>query len=81
MFTLQRSNAPVWETDEIEPANVRETDTPHSGRTVSGYGSKLPTPYMIRIGSRWYRVYVACYSNAGSAYVTVAGERRLVNKY
>jgi hypothetical protein len=41
--------------------------------TRSGYGKKIPTSWMIRLpGSpRWRRLYVCCYSNSGTAYVTV----------
>ena len=44
-------------------------------RSVTGYGPKLPTPYMFRIANRWHRVYVANYGNAGSAYVVLHGEK------
>lgn len=48
---------------------VRETETPWHGRTQSGYGPAIPTPYMVQWNGRWYRVKVAIYSNAGSAYI------------
>lgn len=44
-------------------------------RSVTGYGPKLPTPYMFRIANRWHRVYIANYGNSGSAYVAIKGER------
>jgi hypothetical protein len=37
--------------------------------TASGYGPRTPSPYMIKWEGRWRRVYVACFSNAGTAYV------------
>ena len=39
--------------------------------TATGYGRRIPTSRMIQLpGSpRWRRVYVCCYSNAGTAYV------------
>lgn len=45
---------------------------------VNGYGSRIPTRYAIDyLGNgmvkRRYRVYVMCYSNAGSAYINVGG--------
>ncbi len=46
----------------------RETALP-APRTRSGYGSKLPTSHQLRIGGRWHRVYMVCWSNAGTAYV------------
>jgi hypothetical protein len=49
-------------------------------RSQSGYGSKLPTSYMVQLpgSSRWYRVYCACYSNAGTCYVCHAGKQTIV---
>jgi hypothetical protein len=36
----------------------------------SGYGSKIPTQYMIKtIDNREHRVYCICYSNNGSLYI------------
>lgn len=45
---------------------------------VYGYGSKIPTRYMIDylgkgMVKRRYRVYVMCYGNSGSAYINVGG--------
>jgi len=37
--------------------------------TASGYGGKIPTSRMIRHEGRWKRVYVAQYSNSGTAYI------------
>lgn len=37
--------------------------------TVSGYGGRIPLPYMVRWKGRWRRVYVAQYSNAGTVYI------------
>lgn len=42
--------------------------------TASGYGPRIPTPYMIRHGGRWRRVYAACYGNAASTYIGPAGQ-------
>jgi hypothetical protein len=52
--------------------DAKVTDTPVTGNTVTGYGPKIPLPYMLRTrgpGSKWLRVYVVNYGNAGSAYV------------
>lgn len=81
MFTIQRSGEPTWETDVIDSADIRTTALPHHGQTVTGYGSGMPTPYLIRVANRWYRVKVDCYGNSGSSYVTVAGVRRAVDRY
>jgi hypothetical protein len=37
--------------------------------TATGYGARIPTPYMVHWKGRWRRVYVAQYSNAGTAYI------------
>jgi hypothetical protein len=52
---------------------IKETERPSSGQTVSGYGRKLPTPYMVKWEGRWRRVYVAQFSNAGTAYLGKPG--------
>jgi hypothetical protein len=41
--------------------------------TASGYGSKIPTSKMLRIGKRLYRVYCMIYANAGSCYIVKGG--------
>jgi hypothetical protein len=64
---------------------VKITDTPRSGRTVSGYGGRIPTSYMLRYGSeksyRWHRVRVMSYGNAGSAYVMVGGHAHFLDTW
>jgi hypothetical protein len=55
-----------FQTVEVE---LRETETPRSGQTLTGYGAKLPSPYMVRYEGRWRRVYVANWGNAGTAYI------------
>ena len=52
---------------------VREADAPRSGQTVYGYGSKMPTPYMVKWEGRWRRVYAARYGNAGTTYIGKPG--------
>lgn len=42
--------------------------------TASGYGRRIPTRYMIRIGKRWRRVYCCQISNAGTCYVGSFGK-------
>ena len=37
--------------------------------TASGYGGKIPSSLMVKVGNRWRRIYVACYSNNGTAYI------------
>lgn len=42
---------------------------PNSGRDQMGYGKKIPTDWIVGVNNRWYRIYVACYSNVGTAYI------------
>lgn len=53
--------------------DVRETKAPPSGRSVTGYGPKIATPYLVKWEGRWRRVYVANYGNAGTAYIGKPG--------
>jgi hypothetical protein len=47
--------------------------------TATGYGSKIPTRYMVRtIDQRWRRVYCAIFSNAGTLYVMHGKEKTIV---
>jgi hypothetical protein len=50
-----------------------ESPAPRSGQTLTGYGAAIPAPYKVRWAGRWRRVYVACYGNAGSAYIGKPG--------
>lgn len=36
--------------------------------TASGYGKKIPSPYMISFNGKLYRLYVTVYSNVGSTW-------------
>src|SRR5574343_490810 len=37
--------------------------------TASGYGLRIPSPYMVRFNGKWRRVYICQISNAGSAFI------------
>lgn len=58
------------EADQV--AKVKITDTPHNP-SVTGYGRKIPTRYMLKINGRWHRVYCMIYGNGGSLYVVIKG--------
>jgi len=60
-------------TNPAEVTAVKITEAPRSGQTVSGYGRKIPTRHMVKIGRNWHRVYVMQYGNASSAYVIIKG--------
>ena len=39
--------------------------------TASGYGSRIPTEYMVKWQGCWRRVYCRIYSNSGTLYIRV----------
>jgi hypothetical protein len=41
--------------------------------TASGYGSKIPTRWMVTVNGRKYRVYCSIYSNNGICYIKRKG--------
>jgi hypothetical protein len=65
------------------PNNWKVIDTgicPHN-RSVSGYGNKLPTRYLVNDGKRNRRMYAICWSNVASFYVRVLGKRIFIQDY
>ena len=47
--------------------------------TATGYGAKIPTEKMVLILGRFYRVYSMIFSNIGTNYVIIGGQRVIVN--
>ena len=37
--------------------------------TASGYGARIPTPYMVLVHGKWRRVYCLIYSNVGTCFI------------
>lgn len=67
--------------DTKQVIGKRQTKAPLN-RSRSGYGSKLPTSWELQLqDKRWRRVYVIQYSNAGSAYILVKGEKLFLGSY
>ena len=60
-------------TDPSLVMDIKTTETPVKGRFTTGYGSKIPTSYMVKYLNKWRRVYVVNYANSGSAYIVVNG--------
>jgi hypothetical protein len=62
------------QTLEVE-CRITELPWQAAGRTwtATGYGARIPSRYMVKHEGRWRRVYVACYSNNGSAYLGKPG--------
>ncbi|WYW04252.1 hypothetical protein Kompost2_00002 [Pseudomonas phage vB_PpuP-Kompost-2] len=48
--------------------------------TASGYGSKIPTEHMVQYDGRWRRVYCAIYSNCGTCYILIDGNKCTVSE-
>lgn len=46
--------------------------------TKSGYGSKIPTQYMVYHSNRLKRVYIIIYSNSGSLFIMNKGKREYI---
>ena len=64
-----------------DPDVICDDAAPTYGRTVSGYGAKIPTRYRVRHLGRVRRVYVMQYGNAGSAYIVVGGVTQFIDLY
>jgi len=64
---------------DLDKHEVREKPLPWQlqglQQTASGYGGKLATTKMLRYNGRWHRIYCMCYSNSGTCYIIVKGER------
>lgn len=43
--------------------------------TSSGYGAKLTCRYKIQFEGKNYRIYITCFSNAGSSWFKVKGKK------
>ena len=61
-----------------EYGRVKETECPYSN-SKTGYGDKIPTQYMVFIDAKWRRVYCRVYSNVGTCYVLIKGERVIID--
>ena len=61
-----------------EYGRVKVTEYPHSN-SRTGYGDKIPTQYLVFIAKKWRRVYCRQYSNIGTCYVLIKGERVIID--
>lgn len=69
----------VQRTDPGLTTEVRVTTQPTYGQTVTGYGGKIPTRYMVKYAGRWRRVYAMSYGNSASLYIVVGGQDALLD--
>lgn len=49
--------------------------------TATGYGSKIPTRYMVQWKGRWYRVYCSIFSNSGTCFIVSKKETIYIDDY
>lgn len=63
----------LWDDTRARLSLPAMVTTQPAHRSAMGYGAKIPTRYMVRFGSRWRRVYVAQFGNAGTAYIGKPG--------
>lgn len=49
--------------------------------TATGYGCKIPTRYMLKIGKISYRVYCRIFSNCGTTYIVSKGKQYVVRDF
>lgn len=75
--TFRADGGMVTEPRSSERVECKEATAPLSGNTFSGYGSRIPTGYMIKWRGKWRRVYVRCFSNSGTTYIR-DGKARIV---
>lgn len=65
-----------------EITEVKRTETPRYGMTADGYTVRAgaPTSLMVRLDgeTRWRRLMIWCFSNAGTAFVRIKGEPYVV---
>lgn len=47
--------------------------------TATGYGSRIPTPHMVKFNGRWRRVYCRIFSNIGTLFIGHGENRFTVN--
>lgn len=67
--------------DPKQVINAKKTIAPYN-RSRTGYGSKIPTQWLLQLDNkRWYRVYVICYSNAGSSYIITKSGKVYLGAY
>lgn len=57
-----------------QEVDAKRVDAPRKGQTLTGYGRRIPSGLMVKYESKWRRVYVAQYGNAGTAYIEVDRE-------
>ncbi len=68
----------------LDPSHViaQRESKPPLNYSRSGYGGKIGTRWELQLRDRkWRRVYVMQWSNSGTAYILVKGQRVLLGSY
>lgn len=60
---------------------AQQTTVPRYRARQDGYGSKIPTSWLIKLENEtcWRRVYCVCWSNSGTAFILLAGQFTVVD--
>lgn len=68
----------------ITPDEIKEAPLEWQRRglqyTATGYGKRIPTTRMARVGKRWHRIYCAIFSNSGTCYIESKGKDLIVEE-
>lgn len=69
------TTTPIRNVTYSDPSLVTalRTTEPPIAPTVSGYGGKIPTRFMLRYDNMWRRVYMMQYGNSGTPYILHRG--------
>ena len=76
-FTGELTRLRFWAKDTIEsPMQHHKLGLSY---TASGYGEKIPTTKMVKLGTRWHRVYCMIYGNSGTLWIQTKDGRYIVS--
>lgn len=67
----------------LNPAGIvasKRTAVPATRQRADGYGSKIPSGWLIKVAGRWRRVYSVCWSNSATNYILLDGQFTVVSQ-
>lgn len=71
--------------NEIEYISYKEkdiiTDSKAKNRSKTGYGSKIVTSKMLKVGKKKHRIYCMVYGNSGSCYIVKGKKKVFLHDY
>lgn len=76
-FVLYKGSAPGWQSLPVyeEPLKWQKKGISY---TASGYGRKIPTPYVVTYKGRRRRVYACQFSNVATLYIIEKGDCHVI---